>query len=133
MIYLRQRNYCEAERLFAEGLEHCLFAGPHAYFHAGLAICKLAREDYSDAKALLDQIIGGVKKNSIAMLGLFAAGKLKLDDEVTKIYAEIGVLSNDIEEELMAELQSQFIHHKAAKHNDAWVIEKQAICYVLST
>jgi tetratricopeptide (TPR) repeat protein len=126
MVLLRMGRLDDAVEVFERGVVENSWGVDKEAFRTGLALVRLKRRDFTEAKRMLDEVSPTQLKPQVNILRLHSCGELGQDECAIAAYESLSAEPWAIPDDLMAELHRRYILKEEPQHDDDWVIEKES-------
>ena len=124
LVYLKMKNWTQAKRIFAEGVEANLPPREAAYYFAGLAICNLRSRKWNDTVSVLDNVKTSFLAPAAAVIRAHAFGASKKSDlcrfELLSIASSPSVEVTDVANEI----DLRFLQ-RSPKFSEEWLFDHE--------
>ena len=129
---LRLGQIEDAIKLFEEGIKYNPRPAHKDYFRTALALARIKKLDYSDARNLIADIDARSLEVSANVIRLHVYGRLGDIELADAAYKAIPANSPIVCQELLGELQSRYLRKEAPKYSDEWIIESEIECLLMA-
>jgi tetratricopeptide (TPR) repeat protein len=126
MVLLRMGRLDDAVEVFKRGVTENPWGLDKEVFRAALALVRLKRRDFTEAKKMLDEVSSAQLKPQVNILRLHSCGELGQDECAIAAYESLSAEPWAIADDLMAELHRRYILKEEPQHDDDWLIEKES-------
>lgn len=132
MTLLRMGDAEAANQVFELGKEFCPWLLHREFFIASLALTRIRRREFADARELLGKIVAPTVEPQLRVLRVHTLGELKERERAIEVYTDLKSNPRPFSDELPDELYRRYIAEEGPLHDDEWVYQKEVDIFLLA-